>query len=148
MQVSVGSGHHIIESKLRISKRALRGLGNESHATKRSPKTIVPRTVIVLEPKTHVVRLAAAKGREDLIKKAIGTCWTGEECEASRVRITVDTGKRGISTYGPRRQVPGFKAWILDDVLCASRKGRARDHSDGEKKFFVHNFVGSLLVKL
>jgi hypothetical protein len=76
MQVSVGSGHHIVKSKLGIPKGALNRLRYESNTTKRSPKTIVSRVVVIREPKAHVIR-RARHGRDDLVKKAFAVCRTG-----------------------------------------------------------------------
>jgi hypothetical protein len=76
MQVSVGSGYHIVKSILRIPKGTLSRLRDESHTTKRSPKTIAVRAVAIREPKGHVIRLAR-RGREDLINKTVATSRTG-----------------------------------------------------------------------
>ena len=70
MQISVGSGHHIRKSKLRIPKGALNRLRYESDTTKRSPKTIVSSGVNILEPKGYIIRLAR-HGRNDLINKTV-----------------------------------------------------------------------------
>src|SRR5205085_12366208 len=40
MQVSIGSGYHIVKSKQRVIKTALNRLRYESNTTERSPKTI------------------------------------------------------------------------------------------------------------
>ena len=76
MQVSVGSGRHIGKCKLRIRKAALSGLRYESNTTKRKPKPVVSRGVIILEPKGHVIRLAR-HGREGLINKTVAGSRTG-----------------------------------------------------------------------
>ena len=76
MQVSVGSGRHIGESKLRIRKAALSGLRYESNTTKSSPKTIVSTGVVILEPKGHIIHLAR-HGRDDLINETVAGSRTG-----------------------------------------------------------------------
>jgi hypothetical protein len=76
MQVSVGSGYHIVKSIKRIRKGVLNRLRYESNTTKRSPKTIFSRGVVVLEPEGHVIR-CARHGREDLINKTIAINRTG-----------------------------------------------------------------------
>jgi hypothetical protein len=76
MQGCVGSGYHIVKRILRIRKAALSRLRYESNTTKRSPKTIVSRGVLIVEPKRHVIRLARS-GREDLINKTVAACRTG-----------------------------------------------------------------------
>jgi hypothetical protein len=77
MQVSVGSGYHIVKSIQRILKGALSRLRYESNTTKRSPKTILTCGVVILEPKGHVIRLAR-HGRQDLINKTVARNRTGE----------------------------------------------------------------------
>ena len=76
MQVSVGSGYHIVKSELRIRKAGLRRLRYESYTAKSSPKTIVVRGVAIREPKGHVIRLAR-HGREHLISKTVAGIRTG-----------------------------------------------------------------------
>src|SRR5438552_14640178 len=101
MQLSIGSGYHIGKSKLRIPKEALSRFRYESNTTKRSPKTIVERAIVILEPKGHVIPLAS-HGRNRLINKTVADTRTGEQCVVSRVRVAVDSGKRGISAVCPR----------------------------------------------
>ena len=100
MQLSVGSGHHIGKCILRIRKRALNRLWYQSNTTKSSPKTIVSTVVVILEPEGHVIGLAR-HSRDSLIKKTVAVHRTGEKCEASRVRVAVDSTKGGISGVGP-----------------------------------------------
>ena len=76
MQVSVGSGYHIVESVLRIPKGGLRRLRYESNTTKSSPKTILTSGVVIPKPKGHVIRCAYC-GRQDLINKTVASTRTG-----------------------------------------------------------------------
>jgi hypothetical protein len=102
MQVSVGSGYHIGKSKLRIPKTGLTRLRYESNTTKRSPKTIVSRGVVIPEPKGHVIPLAR-HGRDGLINETVGSDRAGLETEGPRVLIKVnDKSFVGLSAVGPR----------------------------------------------
>ena len=76
MQLSVGSGYHIVKSIKRIPKGALNRLRYESNATKRSPKTICSRGVVILEPEGYLIR-CARHGREGLINKTVAINRTG-----------------------------------------------------------------------
>jgi len=76
MQGSVGAGYHIGKCILRIREAGLSRLRYESNTTKRSPKTIGVRAVLIVEPKRHVIRLAG-RGRKDLINKTVAACRTG-----------------------------------------------------------------------
>src|SRR5262249_49524214 len=120
MQLSIRSGHHIGKCKLRIRKRVLYRRRYQSNTTKSSPKMIVSTVVVILKPEAHVIPLAG-HSRDGLIKKTVAAYRTEECCEVPRVRVPVDSTKRGISGVGPGCEATGFETSVNNKARASRR---------------------------